>query len=180
VKTDIQPKTADIPPFSERPSSAEEKTRVVRFEVSPATTIHLVLVAGGMWLLLRLWPVLLVLAVALLIVGTMSPAVSWMEARGVKRNLGIAIVFTLLFVVAALAVNARERPPLLRVPPAGSSGSKGNLCGVWRAVVTTSPASMPVCLACAAQIPCAWQDGPSCRSRSDIAAFPSTRVPCSP
>jgi len=104
VKTDIQPETADIPPFSARPSSAEEKTRVVRFEVSPATMIHLVLVVGGMWLLLRLWPVLLVLAVALLIVGTMSPAVSWMEARGVKRNLGIAIVFTLLFVVAALAV----------------------------------------------------------------------------
>ncbi len=77
---------------------------MVRFEVSPATMIHLVLVVGGMWLLLRLWPVLLVLAVALLIVGTMSPAVSWMEARGVKRNLGIAIVFTLLFVVAALAV----------------------------------------------------------------------------
>jgi predicted PurR-regulated permease PerM len=104
VKTDIQPKTADIPPFSERPSSAEEKTRVVRFEVSPATMIHLALVVAGMWLLLRLWPVFLVLVVALLIVGTMSPAVSWMEARGIKRNLGIASVFTLLFVVAALAV----------------------------------------------------------------------------
>ena len=57
-----------------------------------------------MWLLIRLWPVLLVLVVALLIVGTMSPAVSWMEARRVKRGLGIAIVFTLLFVVATLAV----------------------------------------------------------------------------
>jgi hypothetical protein len=37
VKMDIQPKTADIPPFSERPSSAEENTRVVRFEILPAT-----------------------------------------------------------------------------------------------------------------------------------------------
>ena len=77
---------------------------MVRFEVSPATMLHLVLVVACLWLLLRLWPVFLVLVVALLIVGTMSPAVSWMEARGIKRNLGIASVFTLLFVVAALAV----------------------------------------------------------------------------
>jgi predicted PurR-regulated permease PerM len=100
----MQPKTGDIPPFSERQSSAGEKTRVVRFEVSPATMLHLVLVVACLWLLLRLWPVFLVLVVALLVVGTMSPAVSWMEARGIKRNLGIASVFTLLFVVAALAV----------------------------------------------------------------------------
>lgn len=103
VKTEIRPTGAGIPPFPERQSSAEE-TRVVRFEVSPATMINLVLVVACMWLLLRLWPVFLVLVVALLIVGTMSPAVSWMEARGVKRNLGIVSVFTLLFVVAALAV----------------------------------------------------------------------------
>jgi len=57
-----------------------------------------------MWLLIRLWPVFLVLVVALLIVGTMSPAVSWMEEQHVKRGIGIAIVFTLLFVVAILAV----------------------------------------------------------------------------
>jgi predicted PurR-regulated permease PerM len=63
-------------------------------------------------LLLRLWPVFLVLVVALLIVGTTSSAVSWMEVRGAKRNLGIAIVFTLLFVVAALAVTLTI-PPLL-------------------------------------------------------------------
>jgi predicted PurR-regulated permease PerM len=104
VKTEIRPKAAGIPPLPERQPSAEEKTRVVRFEVSPATMIHLVLVVASMWLLLRLWPVFLVLVVALLIVGTMSPAVSWMEARGVKRPFGIAFAFTLLVVVAALAV----------------------------------------------------------------------------
>jgi predicted PurR-regulated permease PerM len=76
----------------------------MRFEISPATMIQLILVGACMLLLIRLWPVFLVLVVALLIVGTMSPAVSWMEARGIKRGLGIAIVFTLLFVVATLAV----------------------------------------------------------------------------
>jgi len=95
---------ATSPPLPERRASADEKTRVVRFEVSPATIIQLILVVACMWLLIRLWPVFLVLVVALLIVGTMSPAVSWMEARRVKRGLGIAIVFTLLFVVATLIV----------------------------------------------------------------------------
>jgi predicted PurR-regulated permease PerM len=77
---------------------------VVRFEVSPATTIQLILVVACLWLLIKLWPVFLVLVVALLIVGTLSPAVGWMEARRVKRGLAIAIVFTLLLVVATLAV----------------------------------------------------------------------------
>ena len=95
---------ASGPPLPEHQPFADKKTRVVRFEVSIATMIQLILVVAGMWLLIRLWPVLLVLVVALLIVGTMSPAVSWMEARRVKRGLGIAIVFTLLFVLTALAV----------------------------------------------------------------------------
>ena len=66
--------------------------------------IQLILVVACLWLLIRLWPVFLVLVIALLIVGTMSPAVRWMEARGVKRSLAIIIVFTLLFVVMILSV----------------------------------------------------------------------------
>lgn len=84
---------------------AEDKQPLaVRFEVSAATLVQLVMVLAVVWLLIRLWPVFLVVVVALLIVGTMSPAVSWMEARRVKRGLGIAIVFTLFFVFATLAV----------------------------------------------------------------------------
>jgi predicted PurR-regulated permease PerM len=104
VKKEIRPSVVGIPPLPERRPSGDEKTRVVRFEISPATTIQLILLLACMWLLIRLWPVLLVLVVALLIAGTMSPAVSWMEARGVKRGLGIAIVFTLLLVVVTLAM----------------------------------------------------------------------------
>ena len=104
MKKEIQPSTVSVPPLPEHQPSAEKKTRVVRFEVSLATMIKLILVVGCVWLLIRLWPVVLVLVVAFLVVGTMSPAVSWMEARHVKRGLGIAIVFTLLFVFTALAV----------------------------------------------------------------------------
>jgi predicted PurR-regulated permease PerM len=104
MKSETKPGADSVPPLPERGPSADKKTRVVRFEVAPATIIQLILVVACMWLLIRLWTVFLVLVVALLIVGTMSPAVRWMEARRVKRGLAIAIVFTLLFVVATLAV----------------------------------------------------------------------------
>jgi putative heme transporter len=104
MKKEIQPSSVSVPAPAEGKSSAGEKTRVVRFEVSPSTMIQLILTLASVWLLIRLWPILLVLVVALLVVGTMSPAVSWMEERGVKRGIGIAIVFTLLFIVATLAV----------------------------------------------------------------------------
>jgi putative heme transporter len=96
---------ASVPPPTERRYSVGEYARVVRFEVSLSTMVRLIVVLAGVWLLIRLWPVFLVLVVSFLIVGTMSPAVSWMEARGVKRGLGIAIVFALLFLVAVLAVS---------------------------------------------------------------------------
>ena len=101
---DIKTGAANGPSLAECRHSEERRKRVVRFEIAPATMIQFVLVAACLWLLIKLWPVFLVLVVALLIVGTMSPAVSWMEARRVKRGLAIAIVFILLFVVATLVL----------------------------------------------------------------------------
>jgi predicted PurR-regulated permease PerM len=64
----------------------------------------MVLVVALLWLLIHLWPVFLVLVVALLVVGTMSPSVARMEGRGVTRGLGIAIAFTLLFLATTALV----------------------------------------------------------------------------
>ena len=91
-------------PFIERRRSVDPIDRTVRFEMSPTTMITLVLVAASLWLLIRLAPVLLVLIVSLLIVGTMSPAVRWLEAQSVRRGLAIAFVFTLVFFAALLIV----------------------------------------------------------------------------
>lgn len=78
------------------------QTRVIRVEVAPLTIVFLVLAAVGLWLSTRLLPVLLVLVLALMIVGTLTPAVAWLERRRVRRVVGIGIVFTALFVAAAL------------------------------------------------------------------------------
>ena len=48
---------------------------------------------GGIWLLNLLLPILVVIVVALILVGTLHPAVSWLQRHRVNRALAIAIVF---------------------------------------------------------------------------------------
>ena len=52
----------------------------------------------------RLLPAVLVLVGALVIVGTLSPAVQWLEAHRLRRGLGISIVFIMLLVITLLVV----------------------------------------------------------------------------
>ena len=104
------------------PAVGGDRAHVVRFELSPRNIVAFVLVVASLWLLIRLWPVLLVLVVALLVAGTLSPAVSWLEERRVKRGLGIAIVFTVFFVVALLVLDADD-------PDAGVAGRVARRAG---------------------------------------------------
>jgi predicted PurR-regulated permease PerM len=78
------------------------RAREIRVGVTLRTMVSLVLVIAGLWIFIRLLPVVLVLVVALMIIGTLGPAVEWLEQRGVRRGAGIAIVFTVLFVSTAL------------------------------------------------------------------------------
>jgi predicted PurR-regulated permease PerM len=78
------------------------RNRVIRVEVTLGTMISLMLVIIGLWFFIRLLPVVLVLVVALMIIGTLAPAVLWLEKRGMHRNAGIAIVFSVLFVSTVL------------------------------------------------------------------------------
>ncbi len=93
-------------------SNSSRSTRVVRFELSFSTMITIVLVIAGLWVMIRLMPVVLVLVAALFIVGTLSPAVSWLEAHRVRRGLSIGIVFTSLL-VATLLIGALTVPEFL-------------------------------------------------------------------
>ena len=106
--------------------SKEKRPRVIRIEPSPGTVIALLLLIAGLWVLNRLLPVVLVLVAALVMVGTISPAVRWFEERRMRRGVGIAIVFTALMAVSALiitmtipalmeqAMNLLDQEPVLR------------------------------------------------------------------
>jgi predicted PurR-regulated permease PerM len=106
--------------------SKENRPRVIRIEPSTGTIIAVLLLIAGLWVLNRLLPVVLVLIAALVIVGTISPAVRWLEERRMRRGMGITIVFTALMVVAVLiitltipslmeqAMNLLDQEPALR------------------------------------------------------------------
>lgn len=78
----------------------------------PARTV-LVAAAGigGLWLLVRLWPVLLVVAVSLILVGTLNPIVGSLQRRGLRR--GTAVALTLLTLAAVFAGLALVTAPAL-------------------------------------------------------------------
>jgi predicted PurR-regulated permease PerM len=81
------------------------RKRTLRIEIASSTIVTVVLIAVSIALLTRLVPVILVLITGLMLVGTLSPAVEWMERHKVGRMTAIAIVFTaLLLVLVALAV----------------------------------------------------------------------------
>lgn len=85
--------------------SATKPKRTFRIEIAPSTLVIIVLMVVGVALLTQLVPVILVLIAAFMLVGTLNPAVDWLERRKVGRFAGIAIVFAaLLIVLAALAV----------------------------------------------------------------------------
>lgn len=82
----------------------EKQPRVIRIEPAPGAIIAVLLIIAGLWVLNQLLPVVLVLVAALIIVGTISPAVEWFEERRLRRGLGIAIVFAALLAVTVLFI----------------------------------------------------------------------------
>ena len=83
---------------------------MVRFELAPKTMLIALLMIAAVWVLVKLLPIVLMLVAALVLVGTLNPIVAWLEAKGIRRNGAIAIVFGSAVVVTALLV-------LLTIPP---------------------------------------------------------------
>lgn len=92
------------PDNTQQPDNPELK-RTFRLEIAPQTLLNIVGVILGLALLKQLIPVILVLITALMLVGTLNPAVTWFERRKLRRFTAIAVVFTaLLCVLFALAI----------------------------------------------------------------------------
>lgn len=74
-------------------------TRTLKIELNRGTALLALGSIAAAWLFLQLWPILLVVIVALMIVGMLNPTVEKLEARGVRRGRAIGIVFAGLFVL---------------------------------------------------------------------------------
>jgi putative heme transporter len=74
-------------------------SRTLKIELNRGTALLALGSIAAAWLFLQLWPILLVVIVALMIVGMLNPSVEKLEGRGVRRGWAIAIVFSGLFVL---------------------------------------------------------------------------------
>lgn len=81
-------------------------TSLVRFEPTPKGLALTVLAVALAWVLLKLAPVVLVVIVAMMLVGTLNPAVDWLATKRLSRGWGIGLVFSamLLAIGAVLAI----------------------------------------------------------------------------
>ncbi len=88
-------------PQPERRGETDHPLVTHRVEISARTILAVALIVGAIWVLNALMPILVVIVVALMLVGTLHPAVGWMERRGLRRHLAIAVVFLACVAVAA-------------------------------------------------------------------------------
>src|ERR1019366_4094641 len=88
-------------PQERRPHAALKKTmepgRTLRVELTASTMFRVVLACAAVWLLFVIWPILLVIVVALMIAGALAPPAAWLERRGMRRGLAGAVVFSAVF-----------------------------------------------------------------------------------
>jgi predicted PurR-regulated permease PerM len=74
--------------------------------------IYAALIVAAAYVLVRLFPVILVLVVALFIVGTLNPVVEWLEAHKLRRGPAIALVFS-VFLLTVLLLGVLTIPSLV-------------------------------------------------------------------
>jgi predicted PurR-regulated permease PerM len=90
---------------SKRTVQTDGEPAVVRFELSLRSMFIAIGLFAGIWLLIRVLPILLVLVTALMLVGAVSPIVTWFEQRNVRRIFALCTVFgAAVALVVALAV----------------------------------------------------------------------------
>jgi len=71
-------------------------TSNVRYELSLCSLFSVLAAAVGLWLLMHLWQPLLLLVIALILAGTVSPLVGWLERHHVRRSVALALALMVL------------------------------------------------------------------------------------
>ncbi len=89
---------------------AEAPVRTVRIEIAPRAIFYVLGAIAAVWLAFKLTPVLIVITVALVIVGTIDPLVAILEKRGFRRGRALTTVFVILATGFALLM-------VLAIPP---------------------------------------------------------------
>ena len=90
------------PPTSNRPPAApSERSTTVKVELNARSALIAVAALAGVWLFIQLWPIALVIVVAVMIVGALNPMVEWLSRHRIRRPYAIALVFFGMLLIGA-------------------------------------------------------------------------------
>lgn len=87
----------------------DQPVRTVRHELSMRSVFSVLAIIGGLWLLVRLWEIILLLVIALILAGTASPLVGALERRRVNRSIALGVVL-LALMLAIVGLGAMVIP----------------------------------------------------------------------
>ena len=85
-------------------ATPDPPARTLRIELGPSTVLWALVTLASIWLFLRLWPILVLIVVALILVGTLRPVVVGLERRGLGRTGALTVIFLAASVLLALAL----------------------------------------------------------------------------
>ena len=69
----------------DEPAATATRPRTLRIDISLVSLLRVVAVAGGVWLLIQVWPIVVLIVIALVLVGTLTPLVDRLEQRRLPR-----------------------------------------------------------------------------------------------
>lgn len=81
---------------SNRDERGDPPVRTVRFEIAPRSIFIMLAIAASILFIVRIWQIILILIVALVLAGTVSPAVTWLERHRVPRSLALTLILIAL------------------------------------------------------------------------------------
>src|SRR5262249_39728981 len=87
----------------------------VRIEIAPRTILYVLLAVAAVWIAFQLQTVLIVVTVALVMVGTLDPTVTWFERHGIRRGRALVLIFLAIAILVA-GVLLLTVPPLVTQP----------------------------------------------------------------
>jgi putative heme transporter len=87
--------------------------REIRVDVTSRSLWRVVAFLVGGWLFIQLWEIFVLVLVALMLVGTFAPVVSWLQKRGLRRSLALLCAFGGVLVLFGL-VGLLTVPALVR------------------------------------------------------------------
>jgi putative heme transporter len=86
--------------------------RTIRHELSLRSVFSVLAIVGGLWLVVQIWQIILLLIMALILAGTVSPILSWLEHHHLPRAIALSLILVVLVLTIA-GVGALVIPALV-------------------------------------------------------------------